>query len=70
MGLSGPLQPYSVSFDRLYRGIDNFSKSLKDKSEVNRIIVKKQPCQLLNTSREFFPSFRGSNFYKFDDYSS
>ena len=40
---------------------------LKDKSGVDKIIVKKQPYQLLNTSREFFPSFRGLNFHKFDD---
>ena len=36
--------------------------SVKDKSEVNKIIVKKQPYQLLNTNREFFPSFDASNF--------
>ena len=28
--------------------------SLKDKSGVDKIIVKKQPYQLLNTTREFF----------------
>ena len=39
---------------------------LKDKSGVDKIIVKKQPYQLLNTIREFFPSFRGLNFHKFD----
>ena len=44
--------------------------SLKDKSGVDKIIVKKQPYQLLNTSREFFPSFHASNFQKFDDYAS
>ena len=40
---------------------------LKDKSGVDKIIVKKQPYQLLNTSREFFPSFRALNIHKFDD---
>ena len=30
------------------------TKFLKDKSRVDEIIVKKQPYQLLNTSREFF----------------
>ena len=41
--------------------------SLKDKSGVDKIIVKKQPYQLLNTSRDFFPSFRALKFHKFDD---
>ena len=40
---------------------------LKGKSGFDKIIVKRQPYQLLNTSREFFPIFRGSNFHKFDD---
>ena len=43
---------------------------LEDKSGVDKIIVKKQPYQLLNTSLEFFPIYRGSNFHKFDDQSS
>ena len=30
------------------------SKSLKNKSRVDKIIVKRQPYQWLNTSREFF----------------
>ena len=46
-----------------------FSSLLKDKSGVDKVIVKKQPYQLLNTSREFFPSFGGSNFHKFNDQS-
>ena len=37
---------------------------LMDKSGVDQIIVKKQPYQLLNTSRECFPSFDTSNFHK------
>ena len=41
--------------------------SFKDKSGVDKIIVKKQPYQLLNTSREFFPSFHASNIHKFDN---
>ena len=45
-----------------------FLPTLKDKFGVdNRIIVNKQPYQLLNTSREFFPSFRALNIHKFDD---
>ena len=43
---------------------------LKDKSEVDRINVEKQPYQLLNTSRDFFPSFDASNFHKLVDESS
>ena len=38
--------------------------SLNEKSGVYKIIVKKQPYQLLNTNREFFPSFDASNFHK------
>ena len=40
------------------------SNGLKDKSRVDKIIVKKQPYQLLNTRREFFPSFDACNFHK------
>ena len=36
----------------------------------DKIIVKKQRYQLLNTNREFFPSFVASNFHKFVDESS
>ena len=43
---------------------------LKDKSEVDKIIAKRQPYQLLNTSREFFPSFDPSNFHKLVNESS
>ena len=39
-------------------------KYLKDKFGVHKIIVEKQPYQLLNTNREFFPSFDASNFHK------
>ena len=35
---------------------------LKDKSGVDKIIVKKQPYKLLSTNREFFPSVDASNF--------
>ena len=42
-------------------------KILKDKSGFDKIIVKKQPYQVLSTSREFFPSFHASNIHKFDD---
>ena len=40
------------------------SCDLKDKSGLDKIIVEKQPYQLLNTNREFFPSFDTSNFHK------
>ena len=46
------------------------AKTLKDKSGVDEIIVKKQPYQLLSTSREFFPSFNASNFHKLVNESS
>ena len=42
-------------------------QNLKDKSGGDKIIVEKQPYQLLNTSRELFPSFHASNFHKLDD---
>ena len=44
--------------------------TLKDKSGVDKIIVKKQPYQLLNTIRELFPSFYVSNFHKLVEESS
>ena len=37
--------------------------ALKDKSGVDKIIVKKRPYQLLNTNGEFFPSFDASIFH-------
>ena len=43
---------------------------LKDKFGVDQIIFKKQPCQLLNTSCELFPSFDASNLHKFVNESS
>ena len=45
------------------KGLDR-EGDLKDESEVDKIIVKKQPYQLLNTNREFFSSFDPSNFHK------
>ena len=45
-------------------------RSLKDKSGVDKIIVEKQPHQLLNTNREFFPSFDASYFHKLVNESS
>ena len=47
-----------------------FEPTLKDKSRVDKIIVKKQPYQLLNTNREFFPNFDASNFHKLVNESS
>ena len=43
---------------------------LKDKPGVDKIIVKKQPYQLLNTNRESFPCFDASNFHKLVNESS
>ena len=43
---------------------------LKDKSGVDKVIVKEQPYQLLNINREFFPSFESSNFHKLVNESS
>ena len=40
---------------------------LNNKSGVDKIIVKRQLYQLLNTHRKFFPRFHASNFYKLDD---
>ena len=39
----------------------------KENSGIDKIIVKKQPYHMLNTNREFFPSFDASNFHKFYD---
>ena len=33
-------------------------------SGIDKVIVKKQPKQLLNTSHKFLPSFDPSNFHK------
>ena len=41
--------------------------TLKGKSRVDKIIVQKQPYQLLNNCHEFCPSFQALNFHKFDD---
>ena len=43
---------------------------LKNKSGVYKIIVKKQPYQLLNTNREFVPNLDTSNFHKLINESS
>ena len=40
---------------------------LKDKSGVDKIIVKKLPYLLLNTNREFCPSFDAFSFHKLDN---
>ena len=45
-------------------------RKLKDKSGVHKIIVKEQAYQLLNTNREFFPSFDASNVHKLVNESS
>ena len=34
---------------------------------LDKIVVKKQPHQLLKTNREFFPTFDASNFHKLVD---
>ena len=46
---------YKPKVDFIYNTLQ-----LKDKSEVDKIIVKKQCCRLLNTSHDFFPSFDAS----------
>ena len=43
---------------------------LKDKSGIDEIIAEKQPYQLLNTNREFFPTFDASSFHKLVNESS
>ena len=43
---------------------------LKDKSGVDKIIVKKELYQPLYTNRDFIPSFDASNFHKSNDQSS
>ena len=57
---------------RSHTGFTLLQKSftLKDKSGADKIIVKKQPYQLLNTSREFFPSFDASIFHELFNESS
>ena len=40
---------------------------LKEKSGVDKIIVEKQPYQLLNTNLEFIPSFDSTNFQRLVD---
>ena len=40
---------------------------LNDKFGVDKIIVEKQPYQLLDTNREFFPSLYTCNFHKLVD---
>ena len=44
--------------------------SVKDQSGVDKIFAKKQPYQLLNTNRDFFPYFDASNFHKLVNESS
>ena len=52
------------------RNKESFGSPLKDKSGVDKIIVRKQPYQLLSTSLEFFPDFDASNFHKLVNESS
>ena len=47
----------SVDHQPFLKRVNVRTGTLKDKSGVDKIIVKKQSYQLLNTSREFFPSF-------------
>ena len=46
------------------------SENVKEQTGVDKIFVKRQPYQLLNTNREFLPSFDASNFHKFVHESS
>ena len=43
--------------------IDQVIHTLKGKSGLDKVIVKKQPYQPLNTNRECFPSFYASNVH-------
>ena len=49
------------------KGIDTVKGQVKGQAGVDKIIVKKQPYQLLNANHEFFPSFDASNFHRFVD---
>ena len=69
---ASPLPFLCGGLDRetLFCFLKEFFRILKDKSGVDKIIVKKQPYQLLNTNREFFPSFDAFNFHKLVNASS
>ena len=60
---SGPLVRTSLSLGVSHKALPYFN--LKDKSGVDKVIVNEQSYQLLNTNREFFPSFDASNFHKY-----
>ena len=55
---------FSQEFTKLLRSMEHGHGLLKDKSGLDKIIAKKQPYQLLNTSLEFFQSFDASNVHK------
>ena len=78
--LSNNISYFTLKFCKDKSGVDkirNFGRKSKlhQKTEykncddnhvhIDKIIVKKQPYQLLNASREFFPSFHASNIHKF-----
>ena len=46
------------------------TRCFKGQVGVDKIMIKKQPYQMLNTNREFFPSFDAPNFHKLFDESS
>ena len=54
----------------VFVNFDFTSSVLKDKSGVEKIIVKKQPYKLLGTNREFFSNFDATNFHKLVNESS
>ena len=63
---SGSMSGRDLNLNVMIRARE-LDQRLKGKSVVDKIIFKKQIYQLLNTSREIFPSFHASNFHKFDD---
>ena len=67
--LEGGISPISPGSGR-WDVFPHLNRPVKDKSVVDKIIVEKQPYQLLNTNREFFPSFDASNFHNVVDESS
>ena len=65
------IQPFClVKSNRRKMSANSTSTNLKDKSGVDKIIIKKQPYRLLNTSRDFLPSCDASNFHKLVNESS
>ena len=71
LGTGGPISFYRIMMRLLLTkelcaaaAAAAITATLKDKSLVDKIIVKKQPYELRNTNREFFSSFDALNFHK------